>query len=196
MISKFRLSKVLSRCYMISKFRLSKVLWSYDDLSFSASIITLVAIIHFGVSLQGSRSAALCLHFGQSLIVQVSSFFGICKISLSLTKLSQVQGSDLFGFFNLLLVTLNFSLEGINQSLHAFMVLTIFVPSKSKFLNTALRASQVLISVSHAAAFGIQFRLKLPNTGFHLIHSFLSSLKGISFGSIQTGLQVLGLAFE
>merc|ERR1712061_316162 len=108
----------------------------------------------------------------------------ICNVGLSLSKLGQVEGSNLFSLFNLLLVGLNLALELINQSLHALMVLAIFISSKGQLLDAPLRASQIFGSIGEASAFGIQLRLEFSDASFHLVHCLLSSLQCISFSGV------------
>merc|ERR1711881_675819 len=92
------------------------------------------------------------LQFSKGLIIHVSSLGGISKVVLGLSKFSQVQSSNLLSFFNLLLVALDFTLKRINQSLHALMVLAIFISSKGQFLDAALRASQIFGGIGKASA--------------------------------------------
>merc|ERR1719251_366940 len=120
----------------------------------------------------------------------------ITKLSLSLTVLGQIKSSNFFSFFNLLLVGLNLGLKLINESLHTFMVFTVFIRCISQFLDTPFRFTQVLLTISHSSSFSINLRLKLPDSSFHLIHGLLSTLKGIGFSFIQTSLHVLGLTLQ
>merc|ERR1719225_2184062 len=139
---------------------------------------------------------AFSLQFSEGLIVQVGSLSGISQVVLGLSEFGQVQSSNFFCFFDLLLVALDLSLERVNQSLHAFVVLAVFISSEGQFLNAALRASQVLGSICEASAFSIQFRLELANASVHLVHCLLASFEGISFCGVQTSLQVLSLAIK
>merc|ERR1740128_1539867 len=78
---------------------------------------------------QGGRAGSGFSH-GSSLLICISSGFSITKGSSNLAVFSQVQGSNLLSFFNLLLVALNLALELVNQSLHALMILFVFITGK------------------------------------------------------------------
>merc|ERR1712051_836858 len=145
---------------------------------------------------RSNRGTELGLQFSQSLLINVSSFFRISQVSLSLSKFSQIQGSNFFGFFDLLLVALDLALKSINQSLHTFMVLTILISSECQLLDTPFRASEILLSIGKTSTLSIHLGLELTNASFHLIHRLLSSLKSILFCIIQASLTILCLAFE
>merc|ERR1711970_1323901 len=131
-----------------------------------------------------------------SLLIQVCPLLGITKVALGLTELSQVEGSNLLGFLNLLLVGPDPTLQLVNQILHALMVLAILVSSKCELLDAALRFAQVLLRISKAAVFSIQLGGQLPDPSLHLVHGLLASLQGIGLCLIQAGLHILDLAFE
>merc|ERR1719342_1066350 len=138
----------------------------------------------------GSRATTgpkLC----NSLLIKVSSLIGVSQVGLSLTILGQVKSCSLF---NLLLEGLNPALKLINQSLHALMVLAIFIGSKAELLDAALRPAEVLDSISLTAVLSIQLRFQLPDTCLHLVHCLLSSLQSICLCLIQTLLHILQLA--
>merc|ERR1719471_784441 len=139
-------------------------------------------------------STALGFELAQSLLVQISTLFSIGKLSLCLTELGQVEGSNLLGFFNLLLVGLDLGLELINQSLHALVVLAVLIRGIGQFLDTPLRLAQVLLSIATPAALGINFRFKFADPCLHLVHGLLASLESVGLSFIQTGLHVFDLA--
>merc|ERR1719412_372948 len=76
------------------------------------------------------------------------------------------------------------------------MVLTVFISSKSQFLDAPLRLAQVLLGISKATVLSIKFRFQFPDASLHLVHGLLASLEGIRFSFIQTLLHVLDLAFK
>ena len=58
------------------------------------------------------RGAGPGLGLGKSLLSLVSALGGAGKVGLDLAVLGQVQGGDLLGFLNLLLVGLHLELDG------------------------------------------------------------------------------------
>merc|ERR1719443_1112168 len=148
-------------------------------------------------NLKSDRSGS-CLGFvfSQCLFVDVSTFSGFSQVSLSGTEFGQVESSNFFGFFNLFLVGLDFSLKLVNQDLHSFMVLSVFITSKCQFLNVSFGLSEVLVGISKSSIFGIQLRVEFTNSAFHLVHCLLSSFESIYLSFIQTLLDILNLAFK
>merc|ERR1719322_1646424 len=144
---------------------------------------------------QRSR-ASLGLVLSQCLFVHVSALSGISQVSLSSSVFGQVESSNFFGFFNLFLISLNFSLKLVNQDLHSFVVLSILIASKCQLLDMSLRLSQVLMSISKSSIFSIQLGVELADSAFHLVHGLLSSFKSVNLSFIQTLLNILNLAFK
>merc|ERR1712130_854136 len=64
---------------------------------------------------------------------------GSSKVTLDLSVLGKVEGSNLLSLLNLLLVGLDLALELVNQSLHAFVVLSVLLLRVGKLLDLALR---------------------------------------------------------
>merc|ERR1712083_834580 len=89
------------------------------------------------IFLQSSNRCSTSLSLSQSLLIEISPFFSICQLSMSIAELGKVKGSDLFGFLNLLLVRLDLGLQLINESLHALMVLPVFIRSIGLLLDTS-----------------------------------------------------------
>merc|ERR1711902_278514 len=75
------------------------------------------------------------------------------------------------------------------------MVLAILIRGKSKFLDTAFRPSQVLLSISQAAVLSLKFRFQFPDSGFQLVHGFLASLQSSGLTLIKSGMHILNLGF-
>merc|ERR1712228_286991 len=63
--------------------------------------------------------------------------FSLLKLLLSLAELSEVQSSDFFSFFNLLLISLDFLLKFGRELRHAVLVLLVFIYLEGKFLAAA-----------------------------------------------------------
>merc|ERR1719474_1056974 len=112
--------------------------------------------------------------------------FGICK----------VESCNLLSLLNLLLIALDLALKLVDKSLHALMVLLIFITSKCELLNSALRLAEILADISIASAFSIQFRFQLSDAGFHLNHGLSTSLQCIDLSFISTSSSILALGFK
>merc|ERR1719394_1546026 len=78
------------------------------------------------------------LPHGRFLFSSISSGSSISKTASDLAVLGQVEGSDLLGLLNLLLVGLDLALELVNQSLHALVVLLVLVTSEGQLLDGPL----------------------------------------------------------
>merc|ERR1719278_1696712 len=87
--------------------------------------------------LMGNRSTS-STRFSKCRLIQVSPSLSLSKCSLNLAELGQIESSNFFCFFDLLLVSFDFALELINQTLHSLMILSVFIRTEGKFLDTAL----------------------------------------------------------
>merc|ERR1719464_1581688 len=108
-------------------------------------------------SLHGSTACSLRL--GQHLVGEVGTLSALSKAVLGSSELGQVEGSDFLGLLDLLLVGLDLSLELVNESLHAFVVLAILISLEGELLDLTLALPQVLLGISKTPALGIHFRL-------------------------------------
>ena len=61
----------------------------------------------FYLELTWSGRASTSFEFADKLFIQVSSFFSLLQVGLYFSKLCQVQGSNFFCLFNLLLISLD-----------------------------------------------------------------------------------------
>merc|ERR1712154_526113 len=127
------------------------------------------------VHLHSNRSGtAFCFSFSQSLLIEVSALSSISKLGLSLAELGQVQSSNLFGLFNLLLVGFDLSLKLINESLHALVILPVLIRSISHLLDAPLRFTKVLVGISASTCLSINFRFQLADSSLHFVHGLLA----------------------
>merc|ERR1712111_319823 len=150
----------------------------------------------FGKSLgKGSRAGSGLPH-GSLLFSDISSGSGVTKSSSNLAVLGQVQGGDLLGLLNLLLVGLDLALELVNEGLHALVVLPVLLLAVGKLLDLSLGLAEILLAVSIAPVLSIHLRLKLPDAGVHPGHGLLASLEGVGLGLVHSGLHVLDLGLE
>ena len=66
-------------------------------------------------------------------------YLGLLQFLLGLPKLGQVEGGDLLGLLNLLLVGLDLALQLVNETLHPLVVLPVLVLLVAQLLDLALR---------------------------------------------------------
>ena len=76
---------------------------------------------------------------GKSLLGGLGAVASIRHIVLGLPVLGQVEGGDLLGLLNLLLVGLDLALQLVNESLHPLVVLPVLVLLVAQLLDLALR---------------------------------------------------------
>merc|ERR1719175_183000 len=151
-----------------------------------------------GRCLHGSnRSAAgTCAGLGQGLLVQVGSLRAPGQVGLHLPELGQVEGGDLLGLLDLLLVRLDLALELVNETLHPLVVLSVLILLVSQLLDVSLGPTEVLLGISAPPVLCIHLGLKLANPGFHLGHCLLASLQCVLLSFIASVLGVLHLGFQ
>merc|ERR1712108_112956 len=133
---------------------------------------------------------------GQSQLVALGDIGGLLQVTLDLPELGQVEGGNLLSLLQLLLVGLDLALEGVDQALHALVVLAVLVTSEGELLDAALRPAKVLLGIGGPPALSIHLRLKLPDPGLHLVHGLLASLEGVGLSLIQPVLHLLPLGFQ
>merc|ERR1711868_182581 len=144
---------------------------------------------------KGSRTSSSLPH-GSLLFSSISGGGSVSQGSGNLAVLGQVEGGNLLGFLDLLLVGLDLALELINQSLHALVVLLVLVSSEGEFLDGPLSLAEVLQDISVASALSVKLRLQLTDAGLHLDHGLPASLEGIDLGFVSTGAGVLALGLQ
>merc|ERR1712203_1203705 len=144
---------------------------------------------------KGGRLSASLPH-RHGLLVGVGACLSISKCSSNLAVLGKVEGGDLLGLLNLLLVRLHLALQLVDQSLHPLVVLPVLITSKGQLLDGPLRLAEALVDISEAPGLSVQLRLKLTDAGFHLDHGLPASLQGVDLGLISTGGGVLALGFQ
>merc|ERR1712045_593734 len=141
-------------------------------------------------------SAGPGLGLGKSLLSLVSALVGSGEVGLDLAVLGKVEGGDLLGLLNLLLVGLDLALELINQTLHALVVLPVLLLAVGQLLDLPLGLAEVLLAVSVAPVLSVHLRLELPDAGVHPGHGLLASLEGIGLGLVHSSLHVLDLGLK
>merc|ERR1711868_41635 len=144
---------------------------------------------------KGSRTNSSLPH-SSLLFSSISGGRSVSQGSSNLAVLGQVEGGNLLGFFNLLLIGLDLALELVNQSLHALVVLLVLVSSEGEFLDGSLGLAEVLQDISVASALSVKLRLQLTDASLHLDHGLPASLEGVDFGFVSTGAGVLALGLQ
>merc|ERR1719422_529314 len=144
---------------------------------------------------KGSRTSSSLPH-GSLLFSSISSSGSVSQGSSNLAVLGQVEGGNLLGFLDLLLIGLDLALELVNQSLHALVVLLVLVSSEGEFLDGSLSLAEVLQDVSVASALSVKLRLQLTDAGLHFNHGLPASLEGVDLSLVSTGAGVLALGLE
>ena len=84
----------------------------------------------------------------ESSFSKPSAVFGFLKLLLGLTELGQVEGGDLLGLFDLLLVGLDLALQLGGQLGHPVLVLFVLVVLEKNLLDSALRLLEGLLVLS------------------------------------------------
>merc|ERR1712083_1115973 len=89
------------------------------------------------------------------------------QLLLGLAVLGQVEGGDLFGLLNLLLVGLDLLLKLVNQVLHALVALLVLVGLEGELLDLPLALAESLVGISVAAGLVVELRLELLDASPH-----------------------------
>merc|ERR1719195_648767 len=171
-------------------------------------ILSKIAIIHHPSVVGSSSSAGVILHggqgggagprlgLGQRLLGHVGTLLGPGQVGLDLAVLGRVEGGNLLGLLNLLLVGLDLALQLVNQSLHALVVLPVLLLGVGQLLDLPLGLAEVLLAVSVAPVLGVQLGLELADAGVHPGHGLLAALEGVGLGLVHSGLHVLDLGLQ
>merc|ERR1719220_2735697 len=157
--------------------------------------VLLLKLVDSDSKTKGGRLGASLPH-RHGLLVGVGACLSISECSSNLAILGKVQGGDLLGLLNLLLVGLHLALELVDQSLHPLVVLPVLITSKGQLLDGPLRLAEVLVDISEAPGLSVQLGLELTDAGLHLDHGLPASLQGVDLGLIGTGGGILALGFQ
>merc|ERR1719322_1795302 len=115
---------------------------------------------------------------------------GLLQLLLGLSELGQVEGGDLLGLLDLLLVGLDLGLQLASQVAHGHLVLLVLVVLELELLDLALGLLVTLQVVAGASQHVAQLDLQLPDAGLELGHGGLASLHSRLVGIGQTVLHV------
>merc|ERR1719251_859692 len=150
----------------------------------------------FYLELTWSGRASTSFEFADKLFIQVSSFFSLLQVGLYFSKLCQVQGSNFFCLFNLLLICLDLILELVDQFLPSFVVFVIFLLLESQILDTSINSALILLPIHKTTLLFIQLAFKFTKALFKTLNNFSSSFHCQLFSFIQFGLHILNLVFK
>merc|ERR1712029_1148185 len=122
----------------------------------------------------------------ESILSHSGSVFSLLKLLLSLAELGQVEGSNLLGLLNLLLVGLDLGLELGGQFRHTVLVLSVLVILELELLDLTL-SSLVRLHVLSSLGLDIaKLNLKLTDASLQLGHGRLATTHGSIIGVSKT----------
>merc|ERR1719373_1076928 len=126
----------------------------------------------------------------KGILSHSGSVFSFLEFLLSFAELGQVEGSNLLGFLNLLLVGLDLGLELGGQVGHAVLVLSVLVILELELLDLAL-SSLVRLHVLSSLGLDIaKFNLELTDASLQLGHGGLATTHGSVIGVSKTVLEL------
>merc|ERR1711999_1741 len=121
---------------------------------------------------------------------ELGSLLGLLQLLLRLAELGQVEGSNLLGLLDLLLVGLDLALKLEGQLRHAVLVLLVLTLGEGQLLGLALSPLEGLGGLTSAALGGGQLSLQLADLALQLGHGSLASLQSSVLSIGQTSLEL------
>ena len=128
---------------------------------------------------------------GDVCLTDLGALLGLLKVLLSFPVLGQVDGGDLLGLFNLLLVRLDLLLELVNQVSDAVLVLLVLLLLEQQLLDAPLALGDGLVNLVSLLDCAVQLKLNIPGAGLKLGRD-LGSATGHGEGSLLGLLLDLG----
>merc|ERR1719389_942313 len=119
-------------------------------------------------------------------ISHLGSLLGLLQLLLGLAELGQVEGSDLLGLLNLLLVGLDLLLQLVGEVGHAVLVLLVLVLSKLQLLDLTVRPLEGLDRLHGLGLSRSKFSLKFSDSQLQLAESILALLHGATLSIRQS----------
>merc|ERR1719228_785536 len=113
---------------------------------------------------------------------QSGSLLGFLRFLLRLPELGQVEGSDLLGFLDLLLVSLDLLLELGGQLRHPVLVLLILLNLESEFLGATLRLLISLGALPSVTLHVTELHFQLPDPRLQLSHGSAAATDRVLVG--------------
>merc|ERR1719166_787976 len=132
----------------------------------------------------------------KSCLSHLCSILSLLKLLLSLAELSQVEGSDLLGLLNLLLVGLDLLLELGGKFSHSVLILLVLINLELELLAASLG---LLVSLHVLSGVGLrvaQLNLQLSDSGLQLGQGGTSSTHGGIVGLSTLVLQFSELGLQ
>jgi len=105
---------------------------------------------------------------GDVCLTDLGALLGLLKVLLSFPVLGQVDGGDLLGLFNLLLVRLDLLLELVNQVSDAVLVLLVLLLLEQQLLDAPLALGDGLVNLVSLLDCAVQLKLNIPGAGLKL----------------------------
>ena len=127
---------------------------------------------------------------------QLGALLSLLKLLLSLPELGQVEGGDLLGLLNLLLVGLDLLLELVGQVRHALLVLLVFLLLELELLNPALGTLEGLVVLRGLGLDSSKLKFKLADSHLELGHGLLTTAHGVGFSVSQAVLKLTKLVLK
>merc|ERR1711962_1720396 len=121
---------------------------------------------------------------------------GGLKICLDLSELGKIEGGDLLGLLDLLLVALHLVLQLVHQLLHPLMVLVIFLLREGELLDAAGGAPLRLLSLNKPALLVVELGLQVLDLLLQPGGDLPASLDSLLLRFVQLGLHVLHLVLQ
>ena len=112
--------------------------------------------------------AAGTLILGDVGLTDLGALLGLLKVLLRLPVLGQVDGCDLLGLFDLLLVRLDLLLELVNQVGDAVLVLLVLLLLEQQLLDAPLALGDGLVDLVSLLDCAIQLELNVTGAGLKL----------------------------
>merc|ERR1719346_291145 len=134
--------------------------------------------------------AELVAHDRQLAFGDPGAVLGLLQLLLGLAELGQVEGGNLLGLLDLLLVGLDLALQLVGQVGHAVLVLAVLVVLEGQLLDLALGALVGLHVVAGAGLHVAQLGLQLADAGLQLGHGGAAAAHGVLVGLGQALLQL------
>merc|ERR1712001_319399 len=119
-----------------------------------------------------------CFSAPQGVFCQPGALLSFFQLLLGLPELGQVEGGDLLGLLDLLLVGLDLLLQLAGQLGHPILVLLVLVDLERELLDLALSLLVALLVLSSPSLDVSKFDLKLTDAALELCHGSATSTVG------------------
>merc|ERR1719273_481359 len=121
---------------------------------------------------------------------ELGSLLSLLQLLLRLAELGQVEGGNLFGLLDLLLVGLDLALQFAGQLGHAVLILLVLALGECQLLGLALSPLEGLGGLTSAALGGGQLSFQLADLVLQLGHGGLASLQSSVLSIGQASLEL------